>query len=285
MRISIIGDIHGSILNLKRIIPKLKKSEIIFVTGDITGTISYPLVIKSILKSRRISREKYAELVYNDYISEFIDYQISSARKIIKLLLSTKTPIFFTHGNSDVKEARDFFSKISKENENLFYVGNNIEIHEKWLVAGYGFSSPSTYRTPFKTPGEKKNDEISYDLKKLEQKITSLRETNEFILVSLLHEPPLNSELDFMPYSTSHGGSKLISEYIHKIPFDYVFAGHIHESQNYEITDNNIMLNPGPLLNGEWAFINYKTRNVQLKKLFISLTIKGFAYKTREIFK
>ena len=73
MRISIIGDIHGSILNLKRIIPKLKKSEIIFVTGDITGTISYPLVIKSILKSRRISREKYAELVYNDYISEFID--------------------------------------------------------------------------------------------------------------------------------------------------------------------------------------------------------------------
>lgn len=284
MSIAVIGDIHGSILNLKRITKKLNKFQLIFITGDITGTISYPFVIKSILKSKRISREKYAELVYNDYLPEFIEHQLESAKKITKILLKIDKPIFFTHGNSDVKEARDFFTQICKENENLHYVGNSIQIHDKWLVAGYGYCSPSKYKTPFETPGEKEDKKIIEDLNRLEQEILTHIESNNYTLVGLFHEPPFGTKLDYISHK-SHVGSELIRNHIVKIPYDFIFSGHIHESQNYEKTDNRILLNPGPLVNGEWAFVDIDAKNIQLKRLMFNLTLKGFAYKTRSIFK
>ncbi len=284
MNIAVIGDIHGSIANLKRIIQQSKKAQIIFITGDITGTISYPLVVKSILKSKRISREKYAELVYNDYLPEFIKYQLKSAEKIIKILLKIDKPIFFTHGNSDVIEARDFFTQISKEHENLHYIGNSVQIYEKWLVSGYGYCSPAKYRTPFETPGEKEEKEIIKDLAGLEKEILNYSESNDYTLVGLFHEPPLNSKLDFIS-NKSHVGSELILNHISKIPYDYVFSGHIHESQNYEKTKNRILINPGPLVNGEWASLDIDKKKVQLNQLKLNFTLKGFAYKTRDIFK
>ena len=284
MSIAVIGDIHGSISNLKRISQKLKRYQFVFITGDITGTISYSLVIKSILKSKRISREKYAELVYNDYLPEFIEHQLQSAKKITNILLKIDKPIFFTHGNSDLKEARDFFSQISKENENLHYVGNSIQTHERWLVTGYGYCSPSKYRTPFETPGEKEEKEIIEDLNKLEQEILTYTESNDYTLVGLFHEPPFGTKLDYISHK-SHVGSELVQNHISKIPYNYVFSGHIHESQSYEKTDNRILLNPGPLVNGEWAFVDSDTKNIQLKRLMFNLTLKGFAYKTRNIFK
>ena len=284
MSIAVIGDIHGSIYNLKRVVRKLKNHQSIFVTGDITGTISYPLVIKSILKSKRISREKYAELVYNDHLPDFIKYQLKSAEEITEIFLKIGKPIFFTHGNSDVKEAREFFSQISKEHENLHYIGNSVQIHEKWLIAGYGFCSPAKYRNPFETPGEKEEKEISDDLTRLEKEILTHIESNDYTLIGLFHEPPFETKLDYIS-SKSHVGSKLIGEHISNIPYEFIFSGHIHESQNYEKTDNQILINPGPLVNGEWAFVDLNTKNVQLERLKLNLTLKGFAYKTRDIFK
>ena len=284
MSIAVIGDIHGSILNLKRVAQKLKQYQLVFVTGDITGTISYPLIIKSILKSKRISREKYAELVYNDYLPDFIKHQLKSAEEIVDIFLKIGKPIFFTHGNSEVKEAREFFSQISKEYENLHYIGNSIQIYEQWLISGYGFCSPAKYRNLFETPGEKEENEISKDLNRLEREILTYTELNDYTLVGLFHEPPFETKLDYISHK-SHVGSKLIREHISKIPYDFIFSGHIHESQNYEKKDNQILVNPGPLVNGEWVSVNLKTRNIQLKSLKLNLTLKGLAYKTRRVFK
>ena len=285
MRFSIIGDLHGSISNLRQIIRKIKKTDALFITGDITGTISYPLILKSILKSKKISREKYTELVYNQYLPQFIKFQIKSAKKIFNLLSRTDIPVFFTHGNSDAKEVRKIFEEYSENNPNFFYLGNSVVSYNNWIVAGYGFCSPAKYRIPFQTPGEKKKTEIIEDLQKIENKIQELIKNKESLLFGIFHEPPKDSKLDYVARKSKHVGSSLTKSHISKIPYNFIFSGHIHESQNYEVHKNTILVNPGSLINRKWAIVYPDKMSVSLKKICIPLSIKGLIYRSREIFK
>ncbi|MFW9851398.1 MAG: metallophosphoesterase [Candidatus Thorarchaeota archaeon] len=285
MRFSIIGDLHGSISNLRQIIRKIQKTDALFITGDITGTISYYLVLKSILKSKKISRERYTELVYNQYLPQFIKFQVKSAKKIFNLLSKARIPVFFTHGNSDAKEVREAFEEYSENNSNFFYLGNSIIRYKDWIIVGYGFCSPAEYRTPFQTPGEKKKKEIEEDLKKLEIKIQEMLNDGEKFLFGIFHEPPKDSKLDYVARKLNHVGSELIKNHVSRIPYNFIFSGHVHESQNYEIQENTIFVNPGSLVNREWAIVYPDETSVSLKKILIPLSIKGLIYRSRDIFK
>lgn len=285
MRFSVIGDLHGSISNLRQIIRKIRKTDALFITGDITGTISYSLVLKSILRSKKISREKYTELVYNQYLPQFIKFQIKSAKKIFNLLSKANIPVFFTHGNSDAREVREIFERYSEDNPLFFYLGNSIIKFKDWIVVGYGYCSPAEYRTPFQTPGEKKKDEIIEDLRQIETKIQELLKYKKNLLFGIFHEPPKDSKLDFVTRKSEHVGSELIRNHISKNPYNFVFSGHIHESQDFEIQKNAIFVNPGPLVNREWAIVYPDRMSVSLKKIRIPLSIKGLIYRSREIFK
>ena len=261
------------------------KCQALFVTGDIAGTVSYPLILKSIIKSRRISSEKYVELVYGLYIHQFTEFQIKTAEKIFEILSKVNIPVFFTHGNSDTKGVREKLKLLAEENPLFFYVGNSVIEYDNWVVVGYGFCSPANYRIPFQTPGEKKKDDIREDLSKLEIKIKNLEAKNNHIILGLFHEPPKDSTLDYIPNQSAHGGSELIRDHISKIHYNYVFAGHVHESQNYEYSNNQLLLNPGALVEGKWAIIDIKTREVELHKLLRRLSFGNLIYKTRHIFK
>ncbi len=285
MRFSVIGDLHGSISNLRQIIRKIRKTDALFITGDITGTISYSLVLKSILKSKKISREKYTELVYNQYLPQFIKFQIKSAKKIFDLLSKANIPVFYTHGNSDAKEVREVFEEYSKNNSKFFYLGNSVIRYKDWIIVGYGYCSPAEYRTPFQTPGEKKKKEIKEDLQQLETKIQELIENEENILFGIFHEPPKDSKLDYVARKSNHVGNELIKNHVSKNPYNFIFSGHIHESQNYDIQNSTIFVNPGPLVNREWAIIYPEEMSVSLKKIRIPLSSKGLIYRSREIFK
>ena len=118
---------------------------------------------------------------------------------------------------------------------------------------------------------EKEEKEILKDLTRLEDEIITHSDSNNYSLVGLFHEPPFGTKLDFIPHK-SHVGSELILNHISKIQYDYVFSGHIHESQGFEKTDNRILLNSGPLINGEWASVDSNTKNVELKRLIFNLT-------------
>ncbi len=285
MSFSVIGDLHGSISNLRQIIRKIRKTDALFITGDITGTISYSLILKSILKSKKISREKYTELVYSQYLPQFIKFQIKSAKKIFNILSKADIPVFFTHGNSDAKEVREVFEEYSDKNSNFFYLENSIVRYEDWIIVGYGYCSPAEYRTPFQTPGEKKKKEIKEDLQQLETKIQEMLEDGENFLFGIFHEPPKGSKLDYVTRKSSHVGSELIKNHVSKIPYNFIFAGHIHETQSYEIERSAISVNPGPLVNREWAIVYPDEMSVSLKKIRIPFSIKGLIYRSREIFK
>ena len=285
MRFAILGDLHGCVSDLKRIKSKIMKCQALFITGDIAGTISYRLILKSIIKSGRISREKYIELVYGQYLHQFTEFQIKTADKIFEILLEVNIPVFLTHGNSDTKGVREHLKLLADENPSIFYIGNSVVEYANWVVVGYGFCSPANYRMPFQTPGEKKMDDIREDLSKLEIIIKDFETKDNHILLGLFHEPPKDSNLDYIPNQSAHGGSELISEHISKIHYNYVFAGHVHESQNYEYTNNQFLLNPGALVEGKWAIIDIKTSEVELCKSLRRLSFGNLIYKIRHIFK
>jgi Icc-related predicted phosphoesterase len=84
-------------------------------------------------------------------------------------------------------------------------------------VAGLGYSSP----TPFNTPGEYSEEELSTRLSKF-------AELNPLVLIC--HAPPLNSKLDRIREGL-HAGSNAVREFIEKHhPRDF-FCGHIHEAE------------------------------------------------------
>ncbi len=285
MKFAILGDLHGCISNLRRIQRKLKECQVIFITGDITGTISYPLVVKSILRSRRISRDRYTELVYTRYLNKFTKFQIKTAKRIFRILERLDKPIFFTHGNSETEEVRKFFNNYASKKTNLFYVGNSIEVFDDLTIVGYGFCSPADYRTPLQTPGEKELDNIETDLARLEKQFNNLQDKKKKLVIGLFHEPPRDTNLDYIPETSTHEGSVLIRKHIMKIPYKFIFTGHIHESQNVDHLNSAISINPGALVNRNFAIINLENSKVSFKKIRIPLSVKGLVYRTRIVFK
>ncbi|NPD89116.1 MAG: hypothetical protein HGN29_10355 [Asgard group archaeon] len=281
MRIAVLSDIHGCLIYLRKLIPKLRKADMIFIAGDITGTLSYSLILKSITRNRKISREKYANEVYGEYLEEFTKFQISSAKRFFKIISGLKNPIFFTHGNSEVAEVRNIYLTESEKHDNIFYLDNSVCVYDKWVVAGYGFCSPASYRTSFQTPGEKNTNAIIQDLSELEKKIKKYPREEDYIFVGLFHEPPFDTNLDYIPHKSSHGGSKEIRDHILKSNYTYIIAGHIHESPNYEISKDSFMINPGSLVNRRWSLLEHPERKVRLNKIKIPLSLKGFIYNSR----
>jgi len=160
VKIAIISDIHGCLGYLQRLIPKLRRTDMIFIAGDITGTLSYSLILKSIIRNRKISREVYANEVYGKYKEKFTEFQVKSVMRFFRVITKLRVPIFFTHGNSEVPEVRDLYSSLSENYENIFYLGNTVCEYGKWVIAGYGYCSPASYRISFQTPGEKSKEEI-----------------------------------------------------------------------------------------------------------------------------
>ncbi|MBY9001870.1 MAG: metallophosphoesterase [Candidatus Heimdallarchaeota archaeon] len=285
MKIAIVGDIHGSFNNLRRLLPRIKKTKALFVTGDIANTISYPLIVKSILEGQTISREKYTDLVYGKYKEKFTEFQIKSAMKFLKLVSKLELPVFFTHGNSDAKEVREVFISQSKDNANLHYLENSIVKYDDMLIVGYGYCSPAVYRKALQTPGEKKEDEIVKDLENLESQLTNFKLKSNYTKIGLFHEPPYNTKTDYIPHSKIHGGSQSILNHINRVKYNFIFTGHVHESQGYENKNGTIMINPGALVNAQWSIADLEKGNVHLNKLFSPLSMKRLIYNSRTRFK
>lgn len=85
-----------------------------------------------------------------------------------------------------------------------------------YQIAGLGYSSP----TPFDTPGEYSEEELSERLSKF---------AGLSPLILICHCPPKNTPLDQVSDGV-HAGSTAVRDFITKHQPDYFFCGHIHEA-------------------------------------------------------
>ncbi len=285
MKFAVLGDIHGNLKNLKKIRDELKLVDAIFVTGDIAGTISLKHIIKSIIHSKKISRNAYAELVYTKYREEFTNYQLKTTKKTLDFFIDIQKPVFVTHGNVELPEVREMLKNYSVDHPLFYYLGNKIIEYNGLIIVGYGYCTPATYREPLQTPGEKTITEIKADLITLSEEIRKTRKGGEKRLIGLFHEPPKGTNLDYIEKEDLHGGSQIHLEHISQIKYDYVFVGHIHESPGLIKKNSAVWLNPGPMVSGNWAKIELNSNTIEFFEIKRLISIKKWIYTLREIFK
>ncbi len=162
------------------------------------------------------------------------------------------------------KEAKRILQGISRFNNNIFAVSGNCDnaavaryLYEQncnvqneiiqfngYSISGLGGSLPC----PGKTPMEYSEEEFGLFISTLMKKTIPESQT---ILIS--HQPPFNTINDKVG-SGEHVGSKMIRKFIEWLQPLVVFTGHIHEGTGIDNIGKTPVINPGPFLNGAYAY-------------------------------
>jgi Icc-related predicted phosphoesterase len=117
-------------------------------------------------------------------------------------------------------ESESDIAKVCKDFGLHDFHGNTLEI-SGYHVAGLGYSNP----TPFDTPGEYSEAELSQRL----SKFAGLQP-----LILICHCPPKDTPLDCVRKGV-HEGSTAVQEFIDRNKPDFFFCGHIHEAAGTEV--------------------------------------------------
>lgn len=89
-------------------------------------------------------------------------------------------------------------------------------------IAGLGYSNP----TPFNTPGE-------YPEAEIERRLLPFKDLPRLVLIC--HCPPAGTLLDRIRHGV-HAGSTAVREFVERYQPEYLFCGHIHESEGATAT-------------------------------------------------
>lgn len=99
--------------------------------------------------------------------------------------------------------------------------------------------------TPFGTPFEPEGGEIKTALSTLYSRMSADRK------FAVIHQPPADTVLDVA--DGDHVGSPEVRELIEEKDFELVLTGHIHESAGQQEIGGTLVMNPGPVLEGNYG--------------------------------
>lgn len=152
-----------------------------------------------------------------DFVGEFLNAVASTGRKS-----------FFVPGNAD--------SPRTKVPAGVVQLHGKASTVGKYRIGGLGGSN----RTPFHTVFELADEDVKSILSGLGRLD---------ILVS--HCPPLNTKCDMA--GGAHIGSAPVRDYIVKERPFLVLSGHAHDSRGIDKVGDTTVVNPGPLMQGNYA--------------------------------
>ena len=89
--------------------------------------------------------------------------------------------------------------------------------------------------------------------------------SSERPLILLTHTPPVAARVDLE--GEEHRGSVVVNRLIDLLAPTYLFCGHAHRAQAQEELAGTIIVNPGALKNGCYAFVDTDLRRVSLETL------------------
>ena len=172
-------------------------------------------------------------------------FKPETGKAALEKLCSKHDSIFAVLGNCDNE---DFLEDI--ENADIS-IEKTLVFHEGLALAGAGGGTYFTGKTEF----ERSEEEILSDFGIIE---SSIKETADSSLwaktILICHNPP-KSELCDKVNESLHAGSQLFTDYIQKNQPLAVICGHIHEGVGIEKIGNTTVINPGPLLEGHYAWL------------------------------
>ncbi len=132
-------------------------------------------------------------------------------------------------------------------------------------IAGSGGGSKFTGTTPF----ERTDEELLSDF----GMVSGQGEGEWDNLIAIMHNPPKDTACDMVSGGV-HVGSPLLRKFIEDTGPLAVITGHIHESVGTDKIGNTVVVNPGALLEGNYAWLTvgksggkWEVRQVDLKKL------------------
>jgi len=173
---------------------------------------------------------------------------ISQAALMISSVVSKNSNVYAQAGNMDGVGVLEYL-----DNKTTLLHRNGYELIPGLGVMGVGMSTP----TPFQTPGEYSEDQLSQWLEETWLKIKHLPHT--FVVT---HDPPYGTQLDRT--SGRHVGSRAVLSFIKKHQPDIMLCGHIHESKGKDYIGKTRAVNPGTFGSGGYALIEYDTESVDI---------------------
>lgn len=131
---------------------------------------------------------------------------------------------------------------LTEEGINIHGTGRDVE--------GTGiFGAGGSNHTPFHTPVEFSEDELKSFLEKGYSEVK-----DSPVKIMVCHTPPFNTQVDMIS-SGAHVGSKAVREFIEKYQPDLCLTGHIHEASGEDTIGKTRIINPGPLFEGGYVWI------------------------------
>ena len=177
----------------------------------------------------------------------------------LEKLCSRHDTIFSVIGNCDNPS---FIEEIEKRD---ISVEKQLVMYEGLALAGSAGGSKFTGTTP----NEKSEEELMADFKIITEQ--GEQEWNNLIAVS--HNPPKNTDCDKISGGI-HVGSELFTQFIEQYKPLAVVTGHIHESAGICKVGVTTVINPGPLLEEKYAWLEvvkekggWKVVSAELKSL------------------
>lgn len=173
---------------------------------------------------------------------------VDEAREVLAALKERWGSIMFVPGNMDLP----LLAQVDKLEEAVNLHGKVIE-YSGARIAGFGGGNKSPFHTPF----ELSENEISEGLSLLHGDID--------ILVT--HAPPYGTRCD-KAMRIKHVGSKSIRRFIEERKPKICLCGHIHESKCVDRVGESMVVNPGPLSWGNYAYIEYSDKvHIELRQV------------------
>ncbi|MCR4736182.1 MAG: metallophosphoesterase [Treponema sp.] len=192
-------------------------------------------------------------------------FKPETGKEALEKLCSKHETIFAVLGNCDNE---DFMEEL--ENQDVC-VEKTLVFHEGLAIAGSGGGTYFTGKTEFERSEEEILSDFDIVLNSVEQTGDQSLWKN---LILISHNPPKDTKCDAVNESL-HAGSAQFTDFIKAHQPLAVICGHIHEGCGIDKIGESLIINPGALLEGNYAWLElskdsegfYKVDNAELKKL------------------
>lgn len=191
-------------------------------------------------------------------------FKPETGKDALEALCAKHESIYAVLGNCDNE---DFLMDLDEQD---ICAEKTLVYHDGLAIAGAGGGTIFTGKTEF----ERTEEEILNDFSIVENAVGDGGDDSLWKNIILISHNPPKSELCDKVNETLHAGSQLFTDYILKNQPLAVICGHIHEGIGIEKIGETLVINPGSLGEGYYAWLeiekdgdNWKVINSELCKL------------------